>query len=227
MKLELKEVATCLDLPMNTIERWIRQGRIPIRKTGTRCIFKKAVLHKWAKKHDITFTPPTEHGEDFKENSSETLVTAFKRGGVHHHVPGSSVEEVIQAASCLFTALSEEEKVVLCGKLLEREKLTSTGIGKGVAIPHPRTPMPGESTLPVIATCFLKNKIDFGAIDDKPVTVMFVIVCPSVKSHLHLLSMLSFCVRDNFFVEFLNTTPSPDSFYDKIDEFEKRLEKGH
>ncbi|MBW1759825.1 MAG: helix-turn-helix domain-containing protein, partial [Deltaproteobacteria bacterium] len=51
MKLTIKEVARSLDLPSNTLERWVRQGRIPMRRTGNTCMFKKSVLEKWAKNH--------------------------------------------------------------------------------------------------------------------------------------------------------------------------------
>lgn len=226
MKLELSELATCLDLPLNTVERWIRQGRIPIRKSGSRCIFKKAVLVKWAKKHDILFTPPAEHQDVQGEDAGDSLVGALKRGGVHHNVTGKTVEDVLKSATNLMPEMEEDERGLLFSKLIERESLTSTGIGKGVAIPHPRTPLPGSERLPIVSTCFLKHKVDFNSIDDKPVSVMFVIVCPSVKTHLNLLSKISYCVRDDEFVDFLNASPDPDHYYQKIEDLEKQLDKG-
>lgn len=230
MKLELIELAQCLELPANTIERWIRQGRMPIRKTGTVCIFKKAVLEKWAVKHNIKFTPPSreetepETAEKTTADLTNSLTAAMRHGGLHR-ISGETIEDVLKTAAENIPALSISEKAILFDKLLEREQLTSTGIGKGVAIPHPRTPMEGDNRLPVVATFFLNKGIDFGAIDDRPVTVLFVIICPSVQSHLHLLSMISFCVRDNAFVEFLNTNPEPEAFFKKISEIENNLEK--
>ncbi|MBU4037754.1 MAG: PTS sugar transporter subunit IIA, partial [Proteobacteria bacterium] len=61
--------------------------------------------------------------------------------------------------------------------------------------------------------------------DGKPVSVMFLLVCPSVKSHLYFLSRISFCLRDNSFITFLNNSPTPEMFYEKIEAFEKHLEK--
>lgn len=230
MKLELSDVARSLNLPVNTVERWIRQGRIPVRKTGTVCIFKKAVLEKWAEKHEIHFRPPVRTAGDASKNdtgpetNADSLVAALKRGGVHT-ITGSDTEEIFRAAIKKFDDFSEKEKEILYQKLIEREKLTSTGIGKGVAIPHPRTPLESEKGLPVIATFFLEKEIDFNAIDDRPVNTMFLIVCPSVKTHLHLLSLLSFCIRDDDFVSFLNTRPQPAAFYKKAGELENYLEK--
>jgi PTS system nitrogen regulatory IIA component len=46
-----------------------------------------------------------------------------------------------------------------------------------------------------------------------------------VKTHLHLLSRLSFCVRDDAFVAFLKSMPGRDAFFDKIEVFEKQLDQ--
>jgi PTS system nitrogen regulatory IIA component len=43
-------------------------------------------------------------------------------------------------------------------KLIERERLASTGIGNGIAIPHPRDPLSQPPETPVITTCFLENR---------------------------------------------------------------------
>lgn len=230
MKLELNQVAGALNLPVNTIERWIRQGRIPVRKTGTVCIFKKAVLEKWAEKHHLKFTPPPRFVDDeptdatVPEEKSDSLVAALKAGGVHK-ISGSDLEEALQAATQTLTNISDQEREILYQKLVEREKLTSTGIGNGVAIPHPRTPMDVNNGRPVIATYFPEKSLDFKAIDDKPVHTFFLILCPSVQSHLHLLSMLSFCIRDNEFVRFLSSRPDSEAFYKKAEELEQYLEK--
>lgn len=232
MKLELSVIADCLNLPVNTIERWVRQGRMPVRRSGSVCIFKKAVLEKWAKSHNIDFKlPPKNSTNDEKEtdktpDNDNSLTAAMKRGGIYH-ISGETVEAVLQKAAGSISCFSKDEQATLYERLLERESLTSTGIGKGVAIPHPRTPMSDENSPTVIATFFLDKPVDFRAIDDKPVSVMFIIVCPDVQSHLQLLSMISFCVRDDAFVSFLNTKPEPDAFFDRIDTIEQKLEKRH
>ncbi len=63
----------------------------------------------------------------------------------------------------------------------------------------------------------------FGEVDDKPVFVMFILLSPNVKIHLHLLSKLSFCLRNDTFVEFLKTSPEQDEFFSKIAEFESMI----
>ncbi len=110
--------------------------------------------------------------------------------------------------------------------MLEREALTSTGIGRGVAIPHPRTPLSDALKAPSITTCFLEKPIDFNSVDDRPVFVMFILLSTSVKVHLHLLSRLSFWVRSAAFVDFLKTAPDPDALFARVVEFEAQLDGG-
>jgi len=226
MKLTIKKIAESLDLPIATMERWIRQGRIPVQKSGKECIFKQSVLKKWAAAHNLAFTFPEENstkGEDFE---LEDLLGAMKRGGVFNHLNGNTVEDVLKSAVDIMPAFSKDAKKTLYTKLLEREKLTSTGIGRGVAIPHPRTPLTDVVIQPVITTCFFEEPVDFDAVDDKPVFAMFILLSPSVKIHLHLLSRLAFCVRSDRFVDFLKTSPASEPLFEKISDFEKQLDSG-
>lgn len=225
MKFTIKEVAKCLQLPLSTLERWIRQGRIPIQRSGNNLFFNDAALEKWAATCNLPFTKPKKEQVPEEDSGLENLIPVMKRGGVFHDVKGDSVPAVLQSAVDNMSDFSLPVKTKLFERLLERENLTSTGIGKGVAIPHPRDPLADVINKPLITTCFLEQPIDFAAIDDKPVFVMFILISPTVKIHLHLLSRLSYCVRDNTFVEFLKTSPGPDAFFSKIADFEKQLDK--
>ncbi len=148
------------------------------------------------------------------------------RGGVHTGIGGNTVEDVLKLVVARVPMISEAEQGMLLEKLIERERLTSTGIGKGVAIPHPRNPLPGNDRDAMIVSCFLENKIDFKSIDYKPVGVLFLMVCPTVKTHLFLLSRISFCLRDDSFITLLCSQPSSDGFYKAVETLENRIEKG-
>jgi PTS system nitrogen regulatory IIA component len=225
MKMTIHEVAQCLNLHVSTIERWIRQGRIPIQKTGNGYLFNESVLKKWAKMYRLPFSMPEKLKSRGYEERPENLLSAMKRGGVLHDLKGDDMEMALKSAVYHMPALTKTSKKELYRLLLERERLTSTGIGKGVAIPHPRDPLSDTLKNPLISTCFLEKPVDYGAVDDRPVFVLFILLSQSIEIHLHLLSRFSFCVRDNSFVEFLKTSPDEASFFAKIADFEKQLDR--
>ncbi len=82
---------------------------------------------------------------------------------------------------------------------MAREALGTTAIGDGIAIPHVRNPILLHVDSAMITLCFLKNPIDFKAIDHKPVDTVFLLISPTVKIHLHLLSKLAYALRDQRF----------------------------
>lgn len=91
--------------------------------------------------------------------------------------------------------------------LLDRERLGSTGVGKGVAIPHARLP-----ELKKIKGLFarLDTPIDFGSIDDLPVDLIFVLLAPqdAGASHLQALSRISRLMRQKEILEQLRSATS-------------------
>ncbi|GGL37448.1 PTS fructose transporter subunit IIA [Halarchaeum grantii] len=74
--------------------------------------------------------------------------------------------------------------------LLEREEESTTGVGMGIGIPHAKTTGVEEPTL-----AFARSSagVDFGAMDDEPATLFFMILVPEASSddHLQILSSLS------------------------------------
>jgi PTS system nitrogen regulatory IIA component len=226
MKLTINEVAQSLRLPVSTVERWIRQGRLPIQRTDDGYIFNESALEKWAAMYKLPFSLPEGVSATTQPATSASLLPAMKRGGLLYNIKGKDVETVLKNAVESIHILSNNIKDTVYQGLLEREHLAPTGIGKGVAIPHPRDPLKDMISNASISTCFLETSIDFNAVDGRPVFVMFILLSPSTKTHLHLLSNLSFCIRNNSFVEFLKTTPDSRAFFSNIADFENQFEKG-
>jgi len=215
-----------LALPADTVQRWIRQGRIPLSNTGSACTFKASVLEKWAAEHNLCFTPDTKGRAAGQGHASEpeSLVTAMQRSGIFYNIPGIDPESVLQEAVNRIPGLTPDLKTTLYSRLLEREALLSTGIGQGIAIPHPRSPLSGHLVQSQIVVCFLENPVDYAAIDGKPVFMLFILLSPSTKAHLHLLSRIAYCLRDASFANFLKTTPDPGPFFSRIKAIEKHLD---
>lgn len=224
MKLSMKRVAGALNLPVSTLERWIRQGRIPVQRSGSDVVFTHGALEKWAATHNLPFAFDTQKPAAQLPAPLDSLASAIQRGKICYRVAGSDAESVFRSAVAQIDFLAPGTSDELLDKLIERERLASTGIGNGIAIPHPRDPLAQPPEQPVIATCFLEQPVDFNAIDDKPVSVLFLLISPTVKHHLHLLSRLSYCIRDSAFVTFLKTQPDAAALISRIAAFEEKLD---
>jgi len=224
MKIGFHTTAQSLGLPEKTLERWIRQGRIPVQREGDFCVFSRSTLEKWAVQRKLSFAMPEESEPASPAMQPESLCAAMQHGEFVYDVSGQDVHTVLTAAVEHMDFVPAEIKDKLIRRLLAREELSSTGIGKGVAIPHPRTPLANAFETAAITTCFLKEPVDFGAVDDRPVFVMFLILSPDVKIHLNLLSRLAYCLRNDAFVSFLKSTPDAKQVLEKIAEFEIQLD---
>ncbi|WP_300667702.1 PTS sugar transporter subunit IIA [Desulfoluna sp.] len=222
MKLRIDALAKAMGLPRDTLERWIRQGRIPVKKAGMECSFGYETVKSWATKHNTSFIIEEPASPVGVMREAVSLSSALGSGGVVYDLEGDDVSSVLLGMTASVKGLDDEGRDTLFHLLVEREDLASTGVGRGVALPHPRTPMDAW-VIPSITTFFLKHPVDFGAVDDLPVRVLFLILSPDVGAHLQLLSKISFCVREPAFLSFLDAVPSEASLLEKVAEFESRL----
>jgi PTS system nitrogen regulatory IIA component len=94
-----------------------------------------------------------------------------------------------------------------------RERLGSTGIGNGIAIPHGRFQ---HIKQPVAAFLQLKSGIDFDAVDQKPVDLLFSLLVPadSTDEHLQILSCLAAMFSDAALINRLRLRSSPEKIYE-------------
>lgn len=96
--------------------------------------------------------------------------------------------------------------------LVERERLGTTGIGTGVAVPHCRLP---ELTRMFGVFARLERPVPFEAIDDQPVDLLFLLLAPgdAGSEHLRALARVSRLLRDKAMCEKLRGANSADALY--------------
>lgn len=203
MQLTVKDAAKALNVAEKTVYRWIQTGGLPAYRVAGQYRINRAMLFDWATSKRINF-----NDEDPEEEPSEeimpTLADALQAGGIHYRVGGTDKAGVLQSVVDLLKLPDPVNREVLYQALMSREKLQSTGVGDGIALPHVRNPGILEITTPMICLCFLETPIDFGALDGKPVRILFTPLSPNVRIHLHLLSRISFAMRDPTFKGLLN-----------------------
>jgi len=108
--------------------------------------------------------------------------------------------------------------------LIERERLGSTGIGEGVALPHGRVP---GLTHAVGALVTLAEAMDYDAIDNKPVTLVFALLVPEAATteHLQLLARLAALFRDPAVRRQLGEARTAEALYSNLTASETRAAK--
>jgi nitrogen PTS system EIIA component len=150
-----------------------------------------------------------------KDALRESCLIVSLRGGTREEVIGE-----------LTGALKEEGLIadadLAARVVLDREKLGSTGIGEGVAIPHGK--MKGINTV-VCAFGRSVKGIDFQAVDEKPVHIFFLLLAPENAASLHLkmLSRISRILRDPSFRARLLEDGAREGLYRNILEEDERF----
>ncbi len=135
---------------------------------------------------------------------------------------GKTKEEVINELIDLF---SKDDRVsdikAMREAVLEREKIMSTGVGKGFAIPHAKTNGVNEI---IAAFGKLDEPIDFKALDDQPVNLIFLLVGKEnlVGPHIKLLSRISRMMNKDDFRESLMKAESKEEIYKLFEDEEKQ-----
>lgn len=96
--------------------------------------------------------------------------------------------------------------------LINREKLGSTGLGKGIAIPHTRL---ANNDITVAAFIKLQKSVDYDAIDGAPVNLLFALLVPekSTEEHLNILAYLAKILSCNEILEQLQSSTTSDEIY--------------
>ena len=127
-----------------------------------------------------------------------SLASLIERGGIHYNVPGSNPKELLAGVIDLLPSIPSLDPQELYREILERETLMSTGVGRGIALPHPRNPMLDSD--PLVAIIFPVQPLDWNTQDGSKVHTVFLIVSSSAQQHLSTLSKINFlCQQEKFY----------------------------
>lgn len=123
-----------------------------------------------------------------------------------------SKKQALQEVAKLAAKVAGVNRQDVFNLLLERERLGSTGVGHGVAIPHARLANLNHHQA-VFAR--LTEAVDFDAVDDAPVDLIFLLLAPedAGANHLKALALLSRRMRDREFCDKLRGSNSADAIY--------------
>lgn len=125
-------------------------------------------------------------------------------------------EALAKMADLMAASGKIKDKKTYQDALFQREQESTTAVGENIAIPHAKN----DTVLrPGLAAMLVPGGVDFNAVDDQPVQLIFAIAAPNTKENVHLdvLSKLSVMLMDEGFVKKLKSAESPEEFLNIID----------
>jgi len=141
----------------------------------------------------------------------------FSEDAIELELKGSSKDDVLKELISLLK-LDEKSEGMLFKMLKRRENLGSTGIGRGIAIPHCRSLVVNKLR---VAFGRKREGLDFKAIDDKPVNFFFLIVAPPLEvsnQYLPVLGKIAQFSKEQDVPDRLNQISTPAEFMALLEE---------
>lgn len=201
MQLSIRDLTKLLDVTESTVTRWIKQRGLPAQQIGGQYRVNRAELLEWATANQFRVSLELFDHLEADAETAPCLVEALEIGGIHYGLPDTDKDRALRALVQVLPLPDGVDRELLLRLFLAREASASTAIGNGIAIPHVRNPIVLHVSRPAITLAFLERPVDFGALDGLPVHVLFSIISPTNRSHLQLLSRLSFALHDGKFRE--------------------------
>ncbi|MGE5307723.1 MAG: PTS sugar transporter subunit IIA [Deltaproteobacteria bacterium] len=155
-------------------------------------------------------------------NLDVKISTLLKKKYIKLDLNTSSKKEIIcELVDLLAESNKLTDKKAFLSLILKREKLGSTGIGNGLAIPHAKS-----DAVDGFAIAFGRHSqgVDFGALDGEKTFLFFMLASPSdnVGGHLKILADISHFVKDKFIIECLKKAKDEAEVLEIIARYEKK-----
>ncbi|MDR2159284.1 MAG: PTS sugar transporter subunit IIA [Treponema sp.] len=160
------------------------------------------------------------------QNDQEGLADLVARGGIHYDVEGNSPRELLTGLIARISLPPYIEKERLLAAMLEREELMPTGIGDGIALPHPRNPVVDRGDRQFVSVAFPARPVPWNALDGKAVHTVILIVSASPKCHLYTLSKINFLCKQDRFYALLEERAAAETIIAAIGEAERAWNEG-
>ncbi len=220
MDLTLKSAAELLQVGEEQVAEWISTQGLPVRSVQGQHLVDRIALLEWAWKNKKPIRPSEVSGSG--ESWVPMLASALELGGIHEHLPGADKNSVYRSFINALPLPPTVDRDDLWRIILARESLCPTGIGNGLAIPHPRNPVVIHDDQPVLAIGFPEIPIaDFGAMDGKPVKALLMMVAPTVRLHLRMLASLTAALHSAEMVRCLDERLRPAELIATLDRVDR------
>lgn len=224
VQLTVRDVSRIFGVSQKTVCQWVREKDLPALFVQKHYRFNPAEILEWAASRGICIKDTSTWRPKDSADVKISLRAALEAGGIFYDIEGSDKASVLQTVIRMIHLPAGVSREMLERFVLAREAMASTGIGDGIAIPHPRNPIVLHVEYPVVGLCFLKEPVEFGALDGRKVDILFTVVTPNVRTHLKILARLSFVLQDAVFKALLKEKKSPAEMLEAVGRFEREEE---
>ncbi len=139
MNLSVKDTARLLSVSEKTIYRWIKQEVIPAYRVHEQYRFNRAEILEWATARRISVAAEVFQEPETDAQPLPLLSEPLEAGGIFYRLGGRSRDEALAETVAHLRLPDEVDRPYLLQVLIAREHLASTGVGDGIALPHPAT----------------------------------------------------------------------------------------
>ena len=195
MEWTISNIARLFGTTEQAVGRLVAEAGLPVHVVNDQHRFHRAEVLEWATSHGQDVAPEA-LGELGGASPQRGLADALRRGGLHDDVPGSDRDAVLRAVVERLPLPAGTDARFIADVLCAWEGRGSSAVGDGIAIPHIRNPLVLRVREPIVALSRLAQPVDFGARDGLPVRILFTLVSPTVRAHLHVLALLAHALRD-------------------------------
>ena len=237
MDLKIKDVAELLSVSETTVRRWLTDGKIPAYRINQQYRFSRIEIENWmmgcklkpqeegvSPFNEIQIYPPIQEPETASRGGMQhfCLYRAIHQGDVFLNIPGTTKEALIRGTTKAIAQPLGVDAEVLSELLIDREKMMPTALNHGIAVPHTRDFF-RKGPLDMVFVVYPNDPIEYGALDGKPVHVLFFLFASNDKGHLQLLSKLAHLGNTPKALEFLRSKPDKKQLLDFIRSWEGQI----
>ena len=225
MQLNVREVSKLLKVSEKKVYDWIKRGILRADRVNDQYRLHRSDLLERISSREIDIPAEIFAAPLSPRVPAARLVDALRRGGIFYALQGGDKPTVFRAIVNSLTLPPGSDRESLAQLLMTREALGSTAIGEGIAIPHVRRPILFNTSAPSVSLCFVEKPLDFSAFDGQPVFAIFLLICPTARMHLQLLSRLSFALHDSRFKAALARRAAPEDILAELERVERSIDK--
>lgn len=225
----IEELADRLGRDRREVEKLVNRGRVPGRKIGGVWQFHPTEIRHWLEQEmrGYSETELAALEEAHRPDGVEPDTPILKRMSVETvEVPlagrtkRSVLESLIEVAGRTWQIW---EPATVLRAVQEREAILSTGFENGVAIPHPRNPLPDVLGQSIVAFGRTLSGIPFGAPRRQLSDVFFLVLCRDPKTHLQVLARLGRMIQWPSFLDSLRAAETSQAAYEVIAQLDREL----